>query len=985
MSAETEEAVAPGVKRPIVLSPLLVALAALALYGLTLNGWVTFGSLPFASQIMGWDWHPHPLPWRPTPQYPLLFVLTFPLRWLPAGWRVAGLNLFAAVCAALTLAILARSVRLLAHDRTKEQRRRVSEAHALLPVRAAFLPALFAVLLLAAQLTFWENAVSGTGQMLNLLVFAFLILSLLEFRVSREEWRLNLFAFVYGVGVANNWALIGFFPCFILALIWIKRMELFNWKFALRMIGWGALGLLLYGLIPLLCMLAHDGGFWEILRQKLAEQRIFLTRIPRYYTVIAAAPTLIPLFFAAIKWPLFDNQGKPELYGLRLLFRVLHVVFLAVGVLMFFDVRFSPNPRNMGFGVAPGTPGFLTFYYLAALSVGYFSGFVLLVFGKDIADGRGLSGGIPRASNGVVVGLLWVAAIGLPAMLFRDNFLHIRDFNSRVVFQFGKEMAASMPGEPAVVLADDPARLYLAVGAGQSLRLPNQYIFVESGSLVHREYLRYLANRYPPFGRELPNPDRLPDLITDQQAGSLLAHLTQRMPVFCLHPSFGSLLDGVCMTPHRLGGYLHPYPTNVLETLALSPGGTATNQAYWRSLEKDALASLPELAKGSPDARRIAGFYSQMLDYWGVELQKTATRRKLPLLLEDANVQFAEALRLNPNNVVARANQQFNARLRGVPPAGLVNAISNAAARLNNHWATALDLDGPADVPDLDIQIGRYFAQRGTYHQAAPYFQRSLELAANNPAAELDLANTYINLGLLDAASILIRDMHKHFTGDPLELAGVEVLACIARDDFTQADKLLADARNKYPKDQQFIGVSAELYRVMGNKVLRESEGNPAREKSAENDAAPWFKKSLAALDERLRLLEAAMARAQEIYRVNLSRVEMQMALKDYDAAISNLTELAPLHPQNPAPLLNLAICELQINRLGAAKKDYQSVEEMMREPSPQVYYGLAQIAQKQNDKAAEIRYSKLYLQHAPRGTPEFAGVSQRLLKLEGR
>ncbi len=171
----------------------------------------------------------------------------------------------------------------------------------------------------------------------------------------------------------------------------------------------------------------------------------------------------------------------------------------------------------------------------------------------------------------------------------------------------------------------------------------------------------------------------------------------------------------------------------------------------------------------------------------------------------------------------------------------------------------------------------------------------------------------------------------------------------------------------------------------MGNKVLRESEGNPAREKSAENDAAPWFKKSLAALDERLRLLEAAMARAQEIYRVNLSRVEMQMALKDYDAAISNLTELAPLHPQNPAPLLNLAICELQINRLGAAKKDYQSVEEMMREPSPQVYYGLAQIAQKQNDKAAEIRYSKLYLQHAPRGTPEFAGVSQRLLKLEGR
>ena len=162
---------------------------------------------------------------------------------------------------------------------------------ALLSVRAAFLPAAFAVLLLAAQLTFWENSVSGTGEMIDVLVFAFLILCLLEFRISQSERRLNLFAFVYGLGVANNWALIGFFPCFLLAVVWLKRMAFFNWRFPLRMAGWGVLGLLLYGLLPLLGAIAHDGGFWDLLHQKLAEQHLYW---PGYPDIMLSLPESRP-------------------------------------------------------------------------------------------------------------------------------------------------------------------------------------------------------------------------------------------------------------------------------------------------------------------------------------------------------------------------------------------------------------------------------------------------------------------------------------------------------------------------------------------------------------------------------------------------------------------------------------------------------------------------------------------------------------------
>ena len=175
---------------------------------------------------------------------------------------------------------------------------------------------------------------------------------------------------------------------------------------------------------------------------------------------------------------------------------------------MFFDVELSPSPRKMGMGVLAGSPGFLSFYYLAALSVGYFSGYVLLVFGKDVAYRWGRATGILRLFNGVVTGLLWVAAIGLPAILFYGNFRHIRDSNGSAVSQFANEMAKSLPPMPAVVLADDPARLYLAMGASQRLGLPDQYTFIESRSLVHREYLRYLADRYPAFRKEVE--DRTP-------------------------------------------------------------------------------------------------------------------------------------------------------------------------------------------------------------------------------------------------------------------------------------------------------------------------------------------------------------------------------------------------------------------------------------------------------------------------------------------
>ena len=141
-----DEKINTSPKPPMLLPPWLVAMAALLVYGISVHHWVTLSSLPLISKITGWDWHPIPLEWRQTQVAPLFFVVTCPVRLLPVNWQPAALNCFSALCAALTLGLLAASVRLLPHDRTREQRQREGGEFSLLSVRAAFLPPLFAVL-----------------------------------------------------------------------------------------------------------------------------------------------------------------------------------------------------------------------------------------------------------------------------------------------------------------------------------------------------------------------------------------------------------------------------------------------------------------------------------------------------------------------------------------------------------------------------------------------------------------------------------------------------------------------------------------------------------------------------------------------------------------------------------------------------------------------------------------------------------------------
>src|ERR1035437_8812108 len=282
--------------------PWLVAAVALVLYLVTLNHWVSLSSLQQVSRVSGWTW-------QPELTAPVFWLVTYPFRWLPAHTIPLALNLFAAICAALTLALLTRSVALLPHDRSLKQRQKEHSAFALLSIPAAWVPPVLAAMVCGLQLSFWENGTVASADMFDLLLLAYAVGCLLEYRITdRESWLLRA-SLAFGLGMTNNWAMLGFFPAFLVTLVWIKGLRFFDLRFLARMGLCGVGGLSVF-FVPALVAWLGDGAsvpFWSALKFNLASQRYALLSIFRFCNqnriegLLLALPTLVPLIIIGIR------------------------------------------------------------------------------------------------------------------------------------------------------------------------------------------------------------------------------------------------------------------------------------------------------------------------------------------------------------------------------------------------------------------------------------------------------------------------------------------------------------------------------------------------------------------------------------------------------------------------------------------------------------------------------------------------------------
>lgn len=979
-----EEKIHSSSKRPITLSPWLVTIGALLLYGITLQHWVTLSSLPIISRVTGWDWHPIPLAWRQTQAMPLFFVLTAPVRILPVGLQPLALNIFSAICGALTLGLLAASVRLLPHDRTREQRQREGGEFSLLSVRAAFLPALFAVFMMAFQLHFWRGATATTGDMLDLLVFSFLVFCLLKFRIAQNENWLFVFAFVYGLGTTNNWALIWFFPLFLAAMVWIMGVNFFNGRFLGRTAGFGLLGLLLYLLIPAIASLGSErANFMAVLHMEWGAQSFGLRMVPRWIGAVAALPTLLPLLFAGFKWPSFEGELSAAGNTLtRLMFRLLHVVFLLLALVLFFDFKYSPSLR-----LAEAPVGFLTFYYIGALCIGYFSGYVLLVYGKDAAQGWDSRSPVTSVSNFLVVGLFWLLAIAAPSWLFYKSVVHINAGKSNVLADYSAEIMRDLPAKPVLVLSDDPNRLYLLDAAYQRAGKPNNNIMIETGSLPYREYISYLVSRYPDVKKLTPDPARFPHVMAPSLTTEYLYTLSKKYPVYYLQPSFGYFFEIFYLKPHGLVYDIQPYPKNVIQPPPPSPQDVAENEAIWARLEKGQLPGLSVLAKLDPDTANVAVNYSVGLDVWGVMLQKAN-------YLKQAGAQFAEAVKIDPQNYLAKVNAAYNERLQKNDhrPLNTEDQLYRALVAYRG-LVPLLKFNGPPDEPDVNLKFGELMAEGKDFRQSAILFDRRLQLLPGDVSAELDLAKVFVDWHVYDKALEMVATLRSNPAANKWEATRVEALAYLGKGDFLTAEKLFRGALQEAPQDGVRVATLADFYRTTAYRAL--SQENEAMQKKDEvsgkkysDEAHRRFNNALAYLDQQTQLLAQNSHNTSTpfgVVDVLQKKAEVEMMLRDFKAAISTLNQLLELQPNNATAVLNRAIAEMQLNQLAPATDDYKLLRKLRPDQRYVVDYGLADIAARRTNTTEEIRCLKRYLDSAPDDTREYQQATQRLKKLEIR
>ena len=961
--------------------PWVIAGAFALVYLLTLNHWIGFASLLPVARASGWIW-------QPDLTEPLYWLITLPARLLPAPAIPIVLNLFSVLCAASSLALLARSVALLPHDRTKEQRIREGSPFSLLSVRAAWLAPVIAAAVCGLQLSFWENATVASMEMFNLLLFAYVIRCLLEYRIDdRESWLLRA-ALVFGAGMANNWAMIGFFPIFLAAIIWIKGKGIFDGGFLGRMFTLGMAGLSLYLVLPVVSALSGtvEVSFWQALKTNLAQQKTYLGALvfnkdalingdrPLW---VLGLPSLLPILALSIRWPSFMGDiSKIGVTLANLAFHIIHGVLLVVCLWVALDPQFSPrhyNPLLGNYGIY-----FLTFYYLGALSIGYFVGYFLLVFGVTPSGRQRFRKTYPPFINYGVVGVTCALAVITPLLQLWRNVPLIHATNGSQMRDFAALVTQKLPKSGGYLVSDDPRRLLVVQSALIQAGRAKDYVPLDSASLEYPAYYKFLKKQYPAQWSTVPPPEVKQVANTDLER--IMFQLARTNAVYYLHPSFGYYFELLYPVAHGLVYKLEPYPKDEVLAPAPTPDAIAENEDFWSKADQavlqpvaaamapakpadqgglmDRLAQKAHLAvETNHDASILGSYYSQDLNFWAVQMQRQGQ-------LKQASAHFTRALELNPDNVVAEVNLDCSRKLQAGEKTTVQLSKDLEDKFGHRSWDQIMRENGPFDEPTFCYAQGNAFLQGGNTHQAALQFERVRALEPENLPARLGLAQIYFFNRLPDRALQVIGEIHAQ--ADPtgldhtnaVQLLGLETSAHMAKGEVKQAEDTVRAALTKSPGDPDLLAIATKVYMDFGS-----------------------YTNALATADQQLQLRPDDAAAL--FYKGNAC-----LQLNQFSQAIEPLTRVLQMETNNFSKAHYLAQfmrakAYLGDQKLEQAKADYEVLRQALPKEFP-VYFDLGEIAYRQKNTNAAIQNYELYKANAPTNlTEDLKVVNLRLAELK--
>lgn len=967
--------------------PWLVALAAFGVYLFTLNHWISLLNLSQVGEVTGQNY-------QPVYQNPAYYLATFPLRFLPEAYAPIALNLLSALFGALTLAQLARTVALLPRDRTHDLRDREPSDAAVLSNQWSWLPPVLAVIACGLQLTFWEHATNGSSEMLDILIFGFVGRCLMEFRAGGAEKWLVRSALAYGIGITSNFAMLAFFPLYLVALVWLKGISFFNTRFLGRMTLFGCVGLSLYLLLPLISPFTSSETitFWQVLRGNLKAQKDVLLMFPRKDLLLLSLTSLVPVTLLSIRWQSYF--GDSSLIGQWIANAVFHFVqafFLFACLWTAMDPPSSP--RNMelsGPGVLRALCQFLPLYYLGAVSIGYFAGYFLLVFGprrytRMRRPPTPLLDKIHPLSVSVVVLLL----IATPVALWSRNSSTIARINGDSWQRFAANNTHGLP-KSAILLADDPWRLLLAHSWLAKQGRANDYLTVNTSLLESPHYHDYLNKRTHGLWPASP-ADKKKTRIDSVTHVNLFLALSKTNQLCYLHPSFGFYFESFYAEPHGMTYHIHPYPAATLLPPPLATNVLTENESFWsdvadtalppiianntaaeaasqRNLSRTVFAKLKLRRHENRTLAFLGMYYSRCINTWGVEMQKLDR-------FEAAGRWFDTAVKLNANNVVAAINSEYNRNLQA-GERGAIQIPKSVEDRFGVYrtWDDVLGANGPYDEPSLSYAQAYAFLQATLFRQAGVAFDRVRALSDSDVISRLWLGKLNLMARLPDRALEFTSEIHAHperFALDDTnraDLISVEVSALFAKSEKDRALQILNSAASTETNNVRLLNVVTSLYSENGyhsnalNVIHRLLQINPEDHQSRVNEGCMY---------------------------VNLNQYELGIA--SFSKALNAITN-------NPSPqtiveqdlqrvrssaLFNRAIAYLRADRLTEAREDYEQLQQQFPTVC-QIYYGLAEIALRQKETNAAIRYFETYLTNAPPKAPETLSVASRLADLKG-
>lgn len=934
--------------------PWLVGGIFLLLYLATLSHEAGAGGMAVIGKITGWDW-------QPLLEYPLYYLVSLPFRILPTSIQPIALNALSALLAAGTVALVARCVQLMPQDRTRDQRERVRSEFGLLTGPGSWMPAAAAGLVCGLQVMFWQNATNASVDMVNMFVLAFVIREFLEFRIDRKDRRLVVLAFVYGLGVTSNAALIALFPFMLGGIIWAMGRTFFRSPLILSLILAGLAGLSLYLLLPAVAVASGklDMSYGEALLANLRSQKVLLQTgfNNRLFPLVMCLGSLFPLILIGVRWPAsFGDISAAGSFATRMMFHVLTLLFIAASLAMNFHLQHVVKAQEQT-GIS-----FHSLFLLSALVIGYSLGYLLVVFGKKPGKAWKRPGPLGEFLNKAMVGLAWVLFPLVAIGMARENYTKVHDLNVSPLYDYAAKVADQLPSDPAIVLSDD--NMLLSLVADQLAKSgKNQHWLLHTRSLSQPGYYKELKEITDGQWPTLPTNAIIDNKVADAYIVSSVASVATNRPIVYLHPSFGYYFEWFYPVEHDFIFDLKRYTNTTVQVPPVTDADLQSNQKFLESWWNDTLSSLRDkidAGKASSADNYLGQIESRALNYWGVRLQQAEH-------FNEATPWFERAVQLFTNNVCARMNLEYN-RYRVAKETNQFKLSDATVAVWKNYRQNiqlALSLGGPIDEPGTCIGLGNLFAAGNLQRQAAQQFLRALALTPNNQYARVQLARTFLQAQAPDRAMAVLKEIRENSAATGLnkyaqiDLASVEATAHLAKSDKDKAIAVLEDLNKKYPDEPLVYEVAGQIYLGLAGRNR-----------------------------DFLTLAESAVKRQFDLSPTNFMALNnmgtLAMLKEDWASADAYLSQAIAQNPDAAGTRLNRAIANLRAGQLGRSLDDYQLLEE--KEPDDfRIQYGLGEIAEKQNRPADALKHFNAYLGKAPRTSPEYTNVLNRVAQLRGK